>query len=260
MRDRGNILIVCGQGTYAAGAFHCEHPDRDVYLMHAMTVRDIVRQFAYGLVVCSGGYTQKVTPRLSEAESFGAIWNDTATRPDLPPEAIVIDDRSLDSAENVCLGLMAARLHLGEAHPIRRIGVFTAWRFKKPRFTMLSHGLGIDSRFYFHGFADAQAAADPKAAASGEATQMKSMTAANDALQLSPEWVAKRQHRYAGNDFTGRLTDLRSKFPAFFAATDAIATGGMSEHRSLQLRVEMAKIISGDNRIPPLKISRSSKS
>jgi len=222
-----DALIVCGQGTYKNGNYYTEYPDRDVYLKHAIKVAQIVEEFKYTHVVCSGGFTQKSTLELSEAESFYAMWDDMDSWP-MDRDKISLDKLSLDSAENVYLGLMAARIGL-ENVPIRRISVFAAWKFKKARFNSIAKELGIIDRFYFHGLAWINEADAGERALQGENAQMKKIIDANDYLLLSDEWEQKRQSRYQGPDYDNRLNERRKQFPKFFKVLDDIRRQGMQD-------------------------------
>lgn len=131
-KDQADVLIVCGQGVYLNGCYYSEYPDRDVYLGHAIAVRKIINSYNYSHIVCSGGHSQgnrltKNISSLSEAESFLKIWEDTKSWP-LDRGRPILDSYSLDSAENVILGLICARRELKDVQ-IRRIGVFSAWQF-----------------------------------------------------------------------------------------------------------------------------------
>ena len=179
------MLIVCGQGTYENGRYYTEYPDRDVYLCHAISTKEIVKAFNYTHIVCSGGFTGKATgPRISEAKSFESIWQDTGTRPAMP---CYMDEVALDSAENVYLGLMEARQNLSDI-PIRRIGVFAAWQFKKKRFNCLAKELGIIDHFYFHGLAWAAEAEAGDKAQKGEQDEITRIEQDKDYLLLSDFW------------------------------------------------------------------------
>lgn len=147
-----DVLIVCGQGVYADGVYYAEFHDRDVYLEHALAVPTTAETYNYNVVVASGGFTQPRAPWLSEAESFLRMLADLQTP--APPVPIILDEVALDSAENLLLGLMTARLALGGI-PIRRVGVLAAWQFKKWRFNRNAEALGIVERTYFHGLAPA---------------------------------------------------------------------------------------------------------
>jgi hypothetical protein len=241
--EHRDVLIACGQGTYENGSFHCEFPDRDVYLSHALNVRHVVSEYRYNFVVCSGGFTQAATPHLSEARSFQAIWQDTGTRPDIPEGDIIFDEHSLDSAENVYVSLMLARRHLGADLPIRRVGVSAAWKFKKHRFTSLARELGIDDCFYFHGYADARAADAPDAASHGESGQMAEISEKEDFLLLGRKWAEKRRTRYRGRCVDGRFGELPKAFPGFFSALEAIARDGSTDARRKDLRRTFAQEI-----------------
>lgn len=219
--ESSDVLIVCGQGTYEKGNYYTEYPDRDVYLNHAASVKEIVGRFNYTHVVCSGGPTQSATGPLSEARSFEAMWDDTNSWP-VARASVFWDEAALDSGENVYLGLMQARIGLG-AVPIRRIGVFAAWKFKKVRFNCLARETGIIDRFYFHGLAPTEEADAGERALQGENAQVKRIVEANDHLLLGDEWEQKRETRYRGTvGYDNRLNHLRKRFPDFFKILDEI--------------------------------------
>lgn len=149
-----DVLVVCGQGVYADGKYYGEFHDRDVYFDHALTFPAIAERYKYNVIVTSGGFTQDRAPWLSEAESFLRMLNDAQFS--MPAAPIVLDEAALDSAENLLLGLMTARLVLGSI-PIHRVGIWAAWQFKKWRFNRNAEALGIVENTYFHGFSPATA-------------------------------------------------------------------------------------------------------
>jgi hypothetical protein len=228
--DQVDVLISGGQGTYKNGGYYSEHPDRELSLGYVMNVPKLVEDFRYDVVIPSGGYTQKETPTLSEAESFLYIWDETMTRPVCP---VVLDKIALDSAENVIFGLMAWRLKEPGAR-LGRIGFYSQWLFKKPRMTYLAADLGISSRFFFHGYADADQANASEAARAGELRQLESMRAQGDFLLRGKEWAEKRAKRYQHPTiaFAERDEKLRKAFPAVFAALDQLALTTVEEIRS----------------------------
>ncbi len=246
-----DCLIVCGQGTYRDGRYYGEFHDRDIYLGHAATVRQVVETYKYELVVVSGGYTQEADPRLSEAESFPAMWQDTGSTPTVP---VVLDECALDSPENIICGLMSARWRLLSTphaqEPFRRVGAYVAWKFKKWRFNLVAQSLGIVERFYFHGYADssetnvqvpeswvtkpggrcllpAAAPAPPpvKGVPDARSSDEKFKREVFDHLLLlrSDSWDEKRRGRWQGNapesiaagfkDYADRFTVFGQSFP-----------------------------------------------
>jgi len=149
-----DILIVCGQGVYEKGIYYGEFNDRDVYFEHAAQTHEVAKRFNYNCVVFSGGFTQEYAPWTSEAESIPRIINDAAKGNELPASVpCFLDETALDSAENLLFGLMMARIGLGDAASIRRIGIYAAWTFKKWRFNRNAEALGIVEQTYFHSFA-----------------------------------------------------------------------------------------------------------
>lgn len=225
--DQVDALIVGGQGTFSESAYFTEYPDRELSLEYVMRIRDIVERFRYTVVICSGGYTQKETPTLSEAESFLNIWTETMTKPTCP---VVLDNVALDSAENVIFGLMALRLKEPGAK-LGRIGFYSQWHFKKPRMTSLASDLGIDKRFYFHGHADADHANAGEAAKAGELTQLEKMRSRRDFLLRGKEWAEKRvtRHRHPTIAFGERDMELRTSFPTVFAALKQLERTSVAE-------------------------------
>jgi hypothetical protein len=215
-----DVLIVGGQGAYKDGEYFAEFPDRDVYLGHAIAVREVAERYRYSCIVCSGGLTQKLIPTLSEAASFENMWGDTNSRPTQP---VYLDEFSLDSAENVYIGLMVARISLGDRCVIRRIGVFSAWDFKKARFNRVAEKLGIINRFYFHGFAPASRANAGDRLLRGENAFLEQITTDDDDLVLGRERHLKRKQRYSGTNFSERLKTVKDRFPDVFAALAELA-------------------------------------
>ena len=116
-----SALLVGGQGTYLKGHYYTEHPDRDLSVNHAASVGTVASAGHYTHVVCCGGFTQRQTPDLSEAQSFENMWAETQTR---PPQTVILEETSLDSAENVIFGLMQLRMEEGN-RPIVRIGFYS---------------------------------------------------------------------------------------------------------------------------------------
>ncbi len=221
-------LIVGGQGTFQEGRFYTEFPDRELSLEYVMRVRDVVAAFHYTHVICSGGYTQKETPTLSEAESFWNIWDETQTRPAAAP--IVYDKVALDSAENVIFGLMQLRLE----HPklrIGRIGFFSQWQFKITRMNSTAGELGIDKNFFFHGHANADKANAGEKAKAGEFAQVEKMANRRDFLLRGEEWEEKRRNRYRhpSKPFAERDGHLRTNFPRVFKALDCLGKTSVAE-------------------------------
>jgi hypothetical protein len=209
-----------------------------------MKVKDIIDQYNYTHVVCCGGFTRPETPALSEAESFLNVWDDTRSWPKGESRgnhpSVFLDDLSLDSAENVYLGLMAAREGLKERGlgniPIRRIGVSAAWKFKKKRFNCLARELGIIDCFYFEGLAWADEAEAGEAALQGEMKQMKEMAEVGDYLLISAALgTSKRKRRYQGPNYDDRLNMAEQQFPKFICALkDLWSHGPQDESRKGQ--------------------------
>ena len=215
-----HVLVVGGQGTYKNGCYHTEHPDRELSIAHAGTVKERCQQFAFTHVVCAGGYTQKATPGLSEAMSFEAMWRVTGHR---PTQHVSFDEVSLDSAENVLFGLMRLRLDVPRV-PIERVGYYSQWQFKKPRMTGLASALGFAERFYFYAYADFALANAGRVAGEGEEQQLRKMREADDFLLLGKEWEAKRVQRFQLGPaaYPYRDKHLRKAFKKTFLALDEL--------------------------------------
>ena len=150
-----DVLVVCGQGVYEDGRYYGEYHDRDVYFEHGMGIPDLVAKWKYNCIVLSGGFTQDKAPWTSEAESFLRMLSDSGMS--LPCDVpLLLEECALDSSENLLFGLMRARLALASRR-IRRVGIWSAWKFKKWRFNRNAQALGIVERTYFHGLAPASA-------------------------------------------------------------------------------------------------------
>lgn len=252
------VALVCGQGTITiedgVPVHHAEFPaDAGVQLGHARWCARELAAHAPDLAVLSGGRTKPATPERSEAESFLDLWDAEGTA---PPTPVVLDDLALDSAENLILGLVAARLGLGgaltpvdprgawrtrldaarltradptlgAAPPIVRVLVLTAWRVKTLRFTLGLEELGVPD-YEVRGFADSAASADSSGAAWGEAAGFARIVAERDPLLLGPAWEAKRRARHQGpGAYEARLAPTRAAMARSFAALDALrATPG----------------------------------
>ena len=196
--DFADVLIVCGQGVYEDGTYHGEFHDRDVYFEHAVRFPEIATKFNFNTVVLSGGFTQKRAPWLSEAESFLSILRDANVCP--PSVPVILDECALDSAENLLLGLMTVRLALGNV-PIRRVGIWAAWKFKKWRFNRNAEALGIVQRTYVYSLAsssDTNIRVNPE-----EQNQRTIDEYRQDSLEFSllrePACEKKRQNRWQNN-------------------------------------------------------------
>ena len=211
-RQVADVLVVCGQGVYANGTYYGEFHDRDVYFEHALSFPGIASRFNYNVVVTSGGFTQPRAPWLTEAESFLRILRDAnATVPNVP---VILDEAALDSAENLLLGLMTARLALGTT-PIRRVGIWAAWQFKKWRFNRNAEALGIVERTYFHGFSPAGAT---NVQVPPDDSRQRTFTEYRDdvteyRLLREPDKEAKRQKRWQNNRFDSSRDSSISGLP-----------------------------------------------
>ena len=238
-RDQADVLIVCGQGVYIDGCYYSEYPDRDIYLGHAIAVRNIFNSFNYSHIVCSGGYSQRnrlnknITPT-SEAESFIKMWKDTKSWPLKRGVRPILDNFSLDSAENVILGLICARRELKNLQ-IRRIGVFSAWQFKKKRFNNLAKNLEIIDRFYFHGYQNTNMADAGELALLKEEEFIKAND--DDPFLLSKVAENKKRARYAGQDYDTRLAGIENAFPSIFQALN-----DMKKHKNEQQKMKFVSL------------------
>ena len=245
-KDQADVLIVCGQGVYLDGCYYSEYPDRDVYMGHAIAVRKLFNSFNYSHIVCSGGYSQrnrlnKTINSTSEAESFINMWEDTKSWP-LTRGRPILDTFSLDSAENVILGLICARRELKNKH-IRRIGVFSSWQFKKKRFNSLAKNLGIIERFYFHGYQNTYMADAGELALFGEKEFLK--VNGDDPFLLSKVAENKKRKRYAGHDFQNRLAVIEDAFPSIFQALSDLKKHKNEQQKSEFLSIFHKLIIAG---------------
>lgn len=225
-----SALLVGGQGTYRDGHYYTEHPDRDLSVNHAASVQAVARDGHFTHVVCCGGYTQRQTPGLSEAESFEKMWAETQTRPAQP---VILETTSLDSAENIIFGLMELRLDEASS-PIARIGFYSQWQFKKPRMTRLAAMLGIETQFYFSAYTDHLKANASELARIGEQKQYDELVATGDFLLRGAKWEKKRHERYQHSDaYENRIARYLHRFPAVFAALDALTKTSVSELQPL---------------------------
>jgi hypothetical protein len=215
-----DVLIVCGQGVYIDGKYYSEYPDHNVYLEHAMTVKDIFDKFNYTHIVCSGSYTQNNSTdtgvkNISEAQSFINMWEDTDSYPNC--RNITLDEYSLDSIENVILGLISLRHQLNKQNfypVIRRVGVYSTWQFKKKRFNILAKELGIINQFYFHGFVDADKAEAGELALNGEKKFL--IENKNDPFLVSSNAENRKRARLKKGDYDTRLDKLKKEFSNLF--------------------------------------------
>jgi len=213
-----DVLIVCGQGIYWDGKYYSEYPDHNVYLEHAITVKDVFEKFNYTHIVCSGGYTQQAH-HISEAKSFNNMWEDTDSKPDT--KNIIYDEYALDSAENIILGLIVLRDNLnkkGIFPTIRRIGAYSAWQFKKERFNNLAKELEILNQFYFHGFVDASKAQSGDLALKGEKDFLSNTK--DDPFLISNDAEIKKRNRFKNGNYDIRFSKLIKNFPKLFEKFD----------------------------------------
>ena len=153
----------------------------------------------------------------------------------MPDARLMLDIHALDSAENVFLGLIAARSHLNLT-PIRRIGLLAAWHFEKQRFQAIARALGIEERYYFHGYAPAERALAGEEALRDERALLAELDASGDVLLLEEEWERRRYARYHGGDYLDRITDLVPLFPDFFQALLNVRMWGMEPRLVAELQ------------------------
>ena len=90
--------------------------------------------------------------------------------------------------------------------------------------TALAKVLGLEHRFYFYAYANADLANAGTLARAGEEGQFQKMTAQQDFLLLGDEWEQKRRARWHEGDqaYVDRLATLKQAFPATFEAMDAV--------------------------------------
>jgi len=250
-----DILIVCGQGVYRDGFFHCEYDDRDVYLGHGVEAKNVFAKFKYTHLVCSGGFTRFEAPDCSEAAGFIRMWADTGAAPSVDP---IFDEISLDSGENLFFGLMAARRRLDNI-PFRRVGAFSAWAFKKARFNLVARTLGIVDRFYFHGFAGAaETGVEVPTTEFRKPSKNEYDEDTDDRyLLLATKWEEKRRRRWQRNpeelvragaaSYERRLSALEAEFPSVMDARrklESAVRGGSTadcRHHADLLRAEFLR-------------------
>jgi hypothetical protein len=244
------VALGPGQGTVSLTAdgtleHHSEFPeDSNVYLRHIEWLSTKFDEVGADLAVLTGSYTRAQTPMLSEAESFLNGWRSRNWAPSVP---LALDDVATDSAENVLIGLMVARLvldgvlpsvtasstreELAAAHAssasnlvprtrgrsISRVVVLPAWRFKTLRFSLTLDALGV-ADYSINGMAEACEARNPWSASHGEAATIRSIVQTNDPLLLGPAFEQKRRERLVKPNFETRLETLRRHFPRTFDA------------------------------------------
>jgi hypothetical protein len=211
------ILLVPGQGVYVKerGTFLTEFPaDKETYVEPGLNAPMRARAVGAKLVVASGGPTNRGAEGRTEGEGMRHLLEDFRT-------AFALDccaeTRALDSAENLLFGLIQARLLLEPDVAIGQIWVWSAWRFKRERFSITARALGVGEQLYFSAFAS-EPAAGPKALA-GERDVVDYMKVSGDTLLLGQAFDDKRQRRYAGRvPYESRLGDLPKSFPGVFEA------------------------------------------
>lgn len=224
--DAISPLIVGGQGTYFNGRYYTEFPDRALALDHMAEVARVVENADYNCVVCSGGFTKKETPDLSEAKSIVNYWTEIQRR---PRAEVVLDEVALDSAENVIFGLMSLRKAFPD-RPIKRICFYSLWQFKKPRMTSLAECLGIAEQFYFRAFSDERKANAGLKALKGEQNQYERMKLESDFLLRGQYWQKKRFDRFHANArYAERDNEFRELFPDVFTALDSLSMTKISD-------------------------------
>ncbi len=241
-------LIVGGQGTYQNGCFYTEYPDRELCLEYIREIGNFAEKWGYTHIICSGGYTQKQTPDLSEAQSIRRFMEESGT---IPSSGIKIEeDRiALDSSENIIFSLMELRIN--EPHKtIQRIGFYSLWQFKKARMNGLAKQLDIQERFYFSAYTDATKANAGDLAKKGEEAQLAEMIATDDFVlrkepwekmkQKKKGWDEKRRDRFVGTDYSTRDVGLRAQYPKTFEALDGLRKDVISEILGLSMRADTA--------------------
>jgi hypothetical protein len=229
-------LIIGGQGAYKDSCFYTEYPDRELCLEYLMEVRNLAERWNFTHIVCSGGKTQAQTPALTEAESIINYWKESETTPKISENKIFMEDKALDSSENVIFGLMKVREGCG-TEEMGRIGFYSLWQFKKQRMNGLAKQLGIQERFYFIAYADADKANARDLAEEGEGKNVAEMGRIEDFVLQKPEWESKRRDRFKGSgiEYNNRTLDYRKIFPRTFEALDILSKDTIEEIMELDL-------------------------
>lgn len=221
-----NVFLIAGQATYREGAIYSEFPDHSTFIQHALETPRYIKEHNYDLAVFSGAATKKATIGLSEARSFEHILCDYRKLNDFPVP-YTFDEIACDSAENLIMGLIAARLWLrskGKAeYAIRTIGVSAAFKFKNWRFKQNAKALGILPYFRFYGFTDQTTFVVPSEYRYPSPEGLKAeyfLLRANNAK----EYDRKREGRWTRVDvsFSKRLDGLKSHFPKVVTTLTAL--------------------------------------
>jgi hypothetical protein len=247
--DAQAIVVILGQGIIKADNKHwtflSEYPDdNDVYINYLNWAAERIRSINPLLVVTSGGYTSSEHPKKSEAYSMFEFFRSKSF---LAETQIIIDDLSLDTAENAIFSCMAARMALdGLLTPVTtstndaslildatvsnatranikarralpKIIFLMAWRFKALRMSIVATHLKLP-QFEIHGFAEANAAKASEKAVLGEAEGIHQIMATHDILQIGCNFENKKQKRFAGGEelYKKRLERLSQIFPETF--------------------------------------------
>ena len=143
MSEKISIMIACGQGVWDQGEFFSEYPaDNPIYIEHTGKIKEMAYNLRCNYVVLSGGYTQSARPEISEAKSMLNLIN---LEKDVDSNLYILDETSLDSAENLWVGLLTCRKTLDDSgHKsigISQINVFAAWQIKEKRFSMTAKAI-----------------------------------------------------------------------------------------------------------------------
>jgi hypothetical protein len=222
-----DVLIVCCQGTYEDGVFYSEFPEQAVFSNHLISIPHIFRHFGYHALVLSGGYTKPQTPSLSEAHSVHKVWEDAGV--EAPTELLFEDSIALDSAENLFIGLLEfvrqwKKRFPGHSPRVRRVGIYSAWLFKRLRFVECARALGLEGRFYFHGASETSESVAGDVPAHAEGRLVAQSKEVRDPLLLRWETATKRLLRGGFHiDYPRRTALLRHEFSLFFDILRSLA-------------------------------------
>lgn len=226
------IQLTSGQGVYRQGDFFTEYPaDKEVYIEHILSTAHRARAIRADLTVFTGGPTSRRAKGLTEAGGMRDLTlRDFGSAFRFP---CAVEGCALCSGENLLFGMMEARRQLSPSDSIGQVWLWTAWTFKRARFTLIARALGISDQFYFSAFSDSPAAGAK--ALNGERNVVDYMGASGDFLLLGDGYEVKRQQRYNGDGpYEERLATLKQEFPAVFNAL-AELRGRLTARNSLDL-------------------------
>jgi hypothetical protein len=226
-----DLLAVLLQGPFSDGAYHTEYDDRGPYAEHLLGIPAEAELFVVNAIALCGGYARKAI-RVSESKSNYEWLEEIGVWSKLPStvEATLIEDRSLDTAENVLMALLVARRRFPD-RPFGRIIVSTAMEVKTARLCYITSAMGsLRQRIFVVGRMPLTRFADPDGALAGERAVVAKMKQDRDPLMQDYDWRSKRAARCDDpRGFAGRFdADLRADFPQLFAALDQMAEAGTS--------------------------------